>query len=294
MKIYYTKKSYCLFILISISISSYSQNLHLNLFAGVANYKGDLQYNSSSGKQFTLRQPRPAVGIGAEYEISDKLFLRGGFTLGKINADDKKGYPDQVARNLNFTSPITDVMLGGGYYFFNLNEYLLSPYVFAGIAFFQFNPYTYDTSNQKVYLQPLSTEGQGFLAGRDPYKLSQFAIPFGGGVKLSLTDNIRIGIEVSMRKTFTDYLDDVSGTYVDENLLLTNRSQQAVDLAFRGDEVKTGTPYPAEGTFRGSTDIGNDWYYFTGLTFSYRLGNGGGGGIGGGRRKGKYGCPKVN
>jgi len=287
MKLYYTKKIYCLFILISISISSYSQNLHLNLFAGVANYKGDLQYNSSSGKQFTLRQPRPAVGIGAEYEITDKLFLRGGFTLGKINADDKKGYPDQVARNLNFTSPITDVMLGGGYYFFNLNEYLLTPYVFAGIAFFHFNPYTYDTSNQKVYLQPLSTEGQGFVAGREVYKLSQFSIPFGGGVKMSLTENIRMGVEVGIRKTFTDFLDDVSGTYVDENLLLTNRSQQAVDLAFRGYEVKSGTPYPAAGTARG-TSITNDWYYFTGFTFSYRLGSDGGG------RKGKYGCPKVN
>jgi opacity protein-like surface antigen len=287
MKLYYTKKIYCLFILISISISSYSQNLHLNLFAGVANYKGDLQYNSSSGKQFTLRQPRPAVGIGAEYEITDKLFLRGGFTLGKINADDKKGYPDQVARNLNFTSPITDVMLGGGYYFFNLNEYLLSPYVFAGIAFFHFNPYTYDTSNQKVYLQPLSTEGQGFVAGREVYKLSQFSIPFGGGVKMSLTENIRMGVEVGIRKTFTDFLDDVSGTYVDENLLLTNRSQQAVDLAFRGYEVKSGTPYPAASTARG-TSITNDWYYFTGFTFSYRLGSDGGG------RKGKYGCPKVN
>jgi hypothetical protein len=283
-----------LIFLLFLSISSHSQNLHLNLFAGVANYKGDLQYNSSSGKQFTLRQPKAAFGIGAEYEITDKFFARGGLTIGKINADDKKGDSNQVNRNLNFTSSITDVMLGGGYYILNPNEHLLSPYIFAGIAFFHFNPYTYDTSNQKVYLQPLSTEGQGFMAGKEHYRLSQFAIPFGGGVKLSLTDNFRIGVEVSMRKTLTDYLDDVSGTYVDENSLFTNRSQQAVDLAFRGNEVKTGTPYPAEGTFRGSTDIGNDWYYFTGFTFSYRLGNGGGGGMGGGGRKGKYGCPKVN
>ena len=107
---------------------------------------------------------------------------------------------------------------------------------------------------------------------------------------MSLSDNIRVGIEFGLRKLFTDYLDDVSTIYVDENLLLANRGQQAVDLAYRGDEVGAGS-YPAEGTPRG-TLAAKDWYYFTGVTLSFRLGTGGGGGGRGGRRS-KVGCPAM-
>ncbi len=275
--------------LLGCSFTVTAQNLHLNLFAGVANYKGDLQYNARSGKQYSLKQPKLAVGIGGEYELSNKFSVRVGATKAEIHADDKVQL-GQFQRNLNFTSSIFDVMLGLQYYLLDPNSHFISPYAFAGIAYFHFNPYTYDTTNTKVFLQPLSTEGQGFVAGREPYKLSQFSIPFGGGVKLSLSENLRVGVEVSLRKTFTDYLDDVSDTYVDENLLLTNRGAQAVDLAFRGGELKTGLVYPADGTQRG-TQVRKDWYYFTGLTVSYRLGSGvGGNGLG---RKNKLGCPVL-
>jgi hypothetical protein len=288
------KKLFYLFTLLVTSGGMYSQKIHLNLFAGVANYKGDLQYNSSSGKQFTLRQAKLAGGIGAEYELTNKFSIRGGLTVGKITADDKKGDTNQIIRNLNFTSPISDIMLGVQYYITNPYEHLINPYIFAGIAFYRFNPYTYDTTGLKVYLKPLSTEGQGFIDSREPYKLSQFSIPFGGGIKVTLTERLRVGIEVSMRKTFTDYLDDVSTAYVDENMLLANRGPKAVDLAYRGDEVKVGSAYPAEGVLRG-TEITKDWYYFSGLTLSYRLDGGlgsGGGFLKGGGKKNKYGCPR--
>ncbi len=275
--------------LLGYSFTVTAQKLHLNLFAGVANYKGDLQYNDRSGKQFSLKQPNFAGGIGLEYELSEKLSTRLGVTMGKINANDKKQL-GQFERNLNFTSSIFDGMLALQYYILNPNKHFVSPYAFAGLAYFHFNPYTYDTTGTKVFLQPLSTEGQGFVAGREPYKLSQFSLPFGGGLKFSLSDNLRVGVELSLRKTFTDYLDDVSSTYVDENLLLTNRGPQAVELAYRGDELKTGLTYPVEGTQRG-TEVRNDWYYFTGLTVSYRLGNGSGGS--GSGKKNKLGCPVL-
>ncbi|HUS00550.1 MAG TPA: hypothetical protein VMY77_02420, partial [Chitinophagaceae bacterium] len=169
-------------------------------------------------------------------------------------------------------------------------EHKVIPYVFAGIGYFHFNPYTEVTPGNKIFLKPLSTEGQGFVSGQVPYNLSQFSIPFGGGIKLSLSDDVRVGVELSLRKTFTDYLDDVSTIYVDDNILLANRGQLAVDLAYRGDDVGSG-PYPVEGTPRG-TLAAKDWYYFTGVTLSFRLGAGGGGG-GRGGRKSKVGCPAV-
>ena len=280
-----------LFLAIALSAVTpvlYCQNLHLNFFGGIANYKGDLQYNPKGGKQISFKQPRLALGVGFEYELSSKLYLRFAATAGKIHADDKKQV-GQTQRNLNFTSSIFDAMLGAEYYIIDPYEHRLIPYVFAGVAYFHFNPYTEITPGQKIFLKPLSTEGQGFVAGQEPYNLSQFSIPFGGGLKLSISDDVRVGVELSLRKTFTDYLDDVSTIYVDESVLLANRGQQAVDLAYRGDEVGSG-PYPPEGTPRG-TLAPKDWYYFTGLTLSFRLGAGGGGGRGG--RKSKVGCPAV-
>lgn len=140
---------------------------------------------------------------------------------------------------------------------------------------------------RKTYLRPLSTEGEGFVSGKSNYNLTQLAIPFGAGVKLSLSDNINVGLEVGYRKLFTDYLDDVSGTYVDQALLLANRGPEAVQLAYRSNELKNGSSaYPPAGTVRGS--IKNDWYYFTGLTASFRLFSGNG--VAGGKHS-KYGCP---
>jgi hypothetical protein len=97
-------------------------------------------------------------------------------------------------------------------------------------------------------------------------------IPIGGGVKLNLSENINVGIEIGLRKLFTDYLDDVSTNYVDENLLFANRGSKAVELAYRGDEIKNGImQYPEAGKQRGSPKA-KDLYYFTLVTLSFRLG----------------------
>jgi len=163
--------------------------------------------------------------------------------------------------------------------------------LFVGVAVYHFNPYTTDTAGRKTYLRPLSTEGEGFLPGKNNYNLTQIAIPFGAGVKLSLSDNVNVGVEVGYRKLFTDYLDDVSTTYVDEATLLANRGAEAVELAYRGNELKNGAPYPRAGVIRGGA-AHRDWYYFTGITASFRLfsGNGLGSSTGTGKHS-KYGCP---
>ena len=143
---------------------------------------------------------------------------------------------------------------------------------------------------QKIFLNPLSTEGQG-LAGypdRKPYNLTQLAIPFGGGIKLAVTDQLRIGFEGGLRKLFTDYLDDVSTNYIDENDLLIGKGQLAVDISYRGDEVAGGSLiYPVKGYQRGSPKR-KDIYYFAGIHLTYKLGGGGGGLTG---SKNRTGCP---
>jgi len=254
-----------LFILLFHFISvAKAQNLNVTLFGGFSNYQGDLQE-----KGYTIDQAHPAFGVGALYDITPHIAVRGNINFGTLGGNDKFNARNHQ-RNLNFSSPITDIHLGIEYSLLDLDRYRFSPYAFAGISYFMFNPSTRDSAGTKAYLQPLSTEGQGFYQGRKKYSLHQFSIPFGAGIRFSVSPNIHLAYEIGMRKTNTDYLDDVSTTYVDRNILLTNRGQQSVDLAFRGDELKTGLTYPADGSQRGKVQ-NKDWYYFSGFILSIRL-----------------------
>ena len=256
-----------------------AQNLHITAFGGLSNYQGDLQE-----KRITMTQGHVGFGAGLLYEITNKFSARANLTYGRISGDDKLGTKNKD-RNLSFSSPVTDVHLGVEYNFLNIYEKGFTPYVFAGLSYFRFNPSTRDSAGNKILLQPLGTEGQGFYEGRTKYSLNGLAIPFGAGAKLALGENIRIGFEIGLRKTNTDYLDDVSTTFADQQLLIANNGAAAAAISFRGDELKnTATAYPAAGAQRGSPKY-KDWYYFSGLTLSFRLN-----GSGGNSRSG-MGCP---
>ncbi len=245
------------------------QNLHVDIFGGIATYQGDLQ-----GKRVTLDQSHPAIGLGASYDISSKFILRTGFTYGVVAGDDKKNTTAKgiESRNLRFKSAITEIHGAVEYNFFELDGKSITPYVFAGVAIYHFNPYTTDTEGNKVFLKPLSTEGQSLASypNRKEYSLTQFAIPFGGGIKIQFSDNLQLGIEVGLRKLFTDYLDDVSYNYVDRTTLLNAKGPKAVELAYRGNEISGNSNYPADGAQRGSPKY-KDWYYFSGIRLSKRL-----------------------
>jgi len=279
--------------LISFNLTAFTQNVHIGIAGGLSNYQGDL-----IDKYYVLKQTNGFIGVTVHYELNDQLWLRGTYNFARVNGNDRYISKDDLKlRNLRFESIISEFSIAGEVYLFNMYEKRYSPYFFAGLAIFKFNPYTYDTADTKVYLKPLSTEGQGLsqYPNRKPYSLVQAAIPFGGGLKFAINDDLRVGFEIGIRKLFTDYLDDVSTSYVDENDLLTAKGPLAVELSYRGDELTGGNPaYPAKGTQRGGEKY-KDMYYFTGLNISYRLGGGGFGGSSNGRsgKKGRFGCPNV-
>lgn len=250
----------------------HAQRLHLDLSGGFSNYLGDLQE-----KSVTLEQSNRAFGIGASYDLTRHWSLRAGFAAGKIEADDKANTAASLQqRNLNFHSSIREFHVMAQYDFLDLRYHKLTPYVFGGLALYHFNPYTYDSLGAKIYLRPLSTEGQGLAAypGRKNYRLTQLALPFGAGVKLRLRDNITVSYELGLRKLFTDYLDDVSSTYVDQAALLAAKGGTAVAMAYRGGELKNSTAaYPAAGAIRGNPRL-KDWYYLHGLTIGIGINTG--------------------
>ena len=241
-----------------------AQNFHFSARLGLAGYQGDLKE-----KSVTLSQSKILGSIGARYDLSEHLTARSYFTLTSLKADDKKGSASMQARNLNFQTKLFDWELTAQYSLFSLNDRWWTPYIFAGIGLYHFNPYTTDNSGSKVFLRPLSTEGQGFVQGADSYKRTGFNLPLGAGINYALNEDMRLGLEIGYRKIFTDYLDDVSNNYVDQTSLLSARGQTAVDLAWRGDEINSA-PYPAAGSQRGNPQQ-KDGYYYIALTYSIRF-----------------------
>ncbi len=282
------KKNFILVLCCLLSFAALTQRVHVGVFGGLAAYNGDL-----TDKLFPKKVSNGAIGLTVNYEIADQLMLRAGFTYSVIGGADR--FSDKAysrLRNLSFETSIMEFSTVGEYYLFNLYEKAYSPYAFAGLAVFHYDPYAYNGGKQKVFLKPLSTEGQG-VAGypdRKTYSLTQLAIPLGGGIKFAVSDNFRVGLEVGLRKLFTDYLDDASKTYINPADLLAAKGQLAVDMSYRGDEVSGGSSaYPPQTDQRGNPK-NKDSYYFAGIHLTYKLGNSGGGGLGG-RRNSKTGCP---
>lgn len=280
------RKLFFIYILALLAWQANAQSW-IGIFGGLSNYQGDLTDKAYQGT-------KGAFGITYSHDMTRHLTLRFGLTFAKVaGADSLSNKPDLRLRNLSFQSPITEFSVVGEYNTFDLDTKTWTPYLFAGLGVYHFNPFTYDRVGNKVYLKPLSTEGEGLAGYPDskPYSLTQLAIPVGAGVKYDISGNVRIALEVGLRKLFTDHLDDLSGNYPDPADLLAAKGQEAVDLSYRGDEVQGGNSFfPAKGAQRGSTKY-KDYYYFTGIHLSFSLPEGKGGGYTGRDKKKGYGCP---
>ncbi len=253
---------------LSFPIFIQAQRWRVNVNGGVSNYSGDLQ-----AKLFTLSEAAATFGVGVQYDLSPHFAVTSNLNYIQIGASDKLNKPNLQFRNLSFDSKLVELNLMAEYTLFDLNYSRISPFVNVGVAGFHHNPSAFDSLGKKVFLQPLSTEGQGLpeYPDRKVYSLFQFSIPFGGGIKFRVSENIILAYEIGYRKTFTDYLDDVSTGYVDRATLLAAKGQRAVSLAYRTDELKGGSKvYPVDGTKRGGPDA-KDYYYTQTIRVSVAL-----------------------
>ena len=127
-------------------------------------------------------------------------------------------------------------------------------------------------------LRPLSTEGQGLIETRKEYSLVQLVIPFGVGFKYAINKDLSVGIEYGIRKTFTDYIDDVSKTYFDPVYLGGEKGPMAPLLANPTNyslPLELGNPLKvtAPGQQRGDpTDL--DSYMLAVISFYYKISSG--------------------
>jgi hypothetical protein len=252
---------------------------------GMMNCLTDLGGNEGIGKKYfkdmNLGQSQVSSGFyfGAMYRKMVGLRLEA--TFGRVKGTDdvlSDVLSTDIAktrynRGLNFRSKITEFSLLAEvhplFIFFNWENSdmpppSISPYLLGGVGYFSFNPQA-ELDGKIIDLQPLRTEGQGFkeYPDRQPYKLRQFNLPFGAGIKYNISPIINIKGEVVYRKLNTDYLDDVSSNYIDPSLyelngFAGNKLLNAIRLNNRvrnGQEIYTGP-----GAKRGSP-IENDSYF---------------------------------
>ena len=253
-----------LFIFISTTESNaqYKPNQEFGILGGTGYYIGDM--NSTH-----FNNLRVAGGITYRKNFDRRFTFKSSALYTNVYANDENSKDAiKVNRNLKFKSDIIEL---SGQIEFNFlpyetgnSLYNWTPFIFTGVSIFNYNPQAEGSDGQWYNLQELGTEGQGTTSfpNRKKYSLTQLAVPFGGGVKIGVSDNFNIIVEYGLRKTFTDYIDDVSTTYVGIPSEFTNIAIELADQSIDGPQLA--------GIARGD-ETNKDWYSFSGITLSFRL-----------------------
>ena len=257
-----------LFAFILLANVCTAQISDIGLFLGVAKYKGEL-----SNSFFTPYMFHPAYGVYYRHNFNRHWAARLGVTFGSVEGDDANSkYDYEVNRNLSFKSVIQEA---SGTFEFNFlafelgnYNYDFTPYFFWGLSIFRFNP-TAEFRGIEYELQPLATEGQETFSypRRRKYSLISAAMPFGGGFKIN-ADNVGFTIELGARRTYTDYLDDVSTTYTNLNVLRAENGDIAAKLS---DRSLGDAPLVYNGKQRGD-EAHPDWFMFCGVSAYISIG----------------------
>lgn len=247
---------------LSSTYAQYKPNQEFGFLGGTGYYTGDLNPTH-------FNNLRVAGGITYRKNFDRRFSFKSSALYTNVYADDANSSdPIKVNRNLHFKSDIIEL---SGQVEFNFlpyetgnSLYSWSPFIFTGVSIFNYNPKAEASDGQWYTLQELGTEGQGTTSfqNRSKYSLTQLSVPFGGGVKIGVSDNFNIILEYGLRKTFTDYIDDVSTTYAGIPSEFTNIAIELADRSIDGPQ--------ASGIARGD-ETTKDWYSFSGITLSFKL-----------------------
>ncbi len=254
-------------------------------YLGAMNYIGDL----TNGPLPAFNETHPTGGLTIKFNLNSDFTFKTTAIYGRISGTDVNYDNDafRKRRNLSFRSNMLEV---SGQFEYNIGGFhqtntLFSacPYLFFGASYLKHNPKAYFTYNpslhdpslerfndQWIELQPLATEGQEATKFNDRkrYNLSQISIPFGVGFKQALSEQWGWAVEFGLRKTLTDYLDDISTDYVDDQIVGGQSTVLAVALKDRAAEAGQIKFEPGE--LRGNSKT-KDWYMVAGVTFTYRI-----------------------
>lgn len=251
----------------------------MNCFTDLGGRKG---IGKKGVKDFNFKNTEACGSIFFSAVYKNMIALRIEGTFGQVHAYDSilknvaASTNGRYERNLSFRSPISEVALVAEFHpFFIFGDYnddhyppAVSPYLLAGIGFFHFNPQA-NLNGTWVDLQPLHTEGEGFpeYPNVKNYKLNQFNFPLGIGARYDISPILNLRAEIVTRILQTDYLDDVSGRYIDPSVFANHLSGvQLNEALLLNNRAKPGAETAHPGGIRGNPK-NNDSY----ITFNLKL-----------------------
>lgn len=259
-------------------------NFEVIFGGGFTQFMGDAggadQIGTNFLADFDFDALRPNILLGARYRINHFVALRLNLQYSVLKGHDSyTSYPGREFRNLGFVSPLFE--WGGLVEFYFLPDEptghkhghkrglkgkkgkTITGYIATGISGCYFNPLGDYIDGTQYELHLLNTEGQGILPTRPDYELTSFVIPVNLGFRYRLSQGFTIDAELCYRKSFSDYMDDISQTYVDPSLLA---SPEAIYFS----NPVPGTPGTQPGNQRGDpTDP--DGYMFLMINLSWRF-----------------------
>lgn len=255
---------------------------------GANNFLGDLGGNLGIGKPFLkdyiFKTVKPLIGVSATYNLNPWISFSGGLNFSNIDGADSliknEGGMERwrFNRNLSFHSFVYEGYGTIDFYpmtFFDRTTgiYQVAPFVSAGIGLLHFNPKTM-LNGEEIDLAPLHLEGQGFpeYTQRKPYSLVQFYIPLVIGVKYFVNNKYALSAGIRIRQTFTDYMDDISTTYIDPSLFDKYLSPDEAILA-KQLFSRSLQPWKVKPDIEKAHTKDKDGYMDVFLTFSMRIGS---------------------
>ena len=235
------------------SIYAVQQEGEFGIAVGAGHYFGDLNTRAQ------VNRAKLAGSLFFRKNFGNYVALRIGASYARLGYSDvhNKHNEYMYRRNLSFNTNVWELALQGDFNFFRFMPgepgFEFTPYITLGAGVFSYDPYAY-LRGEKIFLRPLGTEGQGILPDRKQYSSMAISIPFGAGVKYALNDRTNIGFEILHRFTNTDYLDDVSTTYVDPSIFPTNPDGSPASAAQLHDRsYELGEPIGIPGRQRGNS-----------------------------------------
>ena len=257
----------------SVGIGSAQHRVGVSLRGGPGYYVGDLKRTSLPQGSYI----KPVVGASVHYRYRYFLDVSYRFSFGQLVGGDMRGNV-KPERNLDFETLYYTNELRVNYYPIivfadgvhrkkvstaacsfgkDTPREVFKPSIGIGVGHFHFNPYSTQGPDGKVYLKPLGTEGQNIPNYKKPYSLNQPALFYDIGFVVNPLRNLELEVNVEYVQLFTDYLDDVSGTYPNTTDLAANGGSQALAYSYRGngtfpaEGAQRGNPLRKDGTFRG-------------------------------------------
>ena len=222
---------------------------------GAGHYFGDLNTRAK------LNRAKLAATVFFRKNFSNYIAARVGVSYARLGYSDIYNSFNEYMyrRNLSFNTNIWELTLQGDFNFFRFMPgepgYEFTPYVTLGVGAFSYDPYAY-LGGEKIFLRSLGTEGQGssLYPDRKQYGTMAICVPFGVGIKYALNERINVGFEILYRFTTTDYIDDVSTTYVDPAAFPPNPDgSPSVALLLSDRSYEVGEPIGIVGRQRGNS-----------------------------------------